>query len=98
MNITNFTVRLAKKLVYRVLPGSARLPFNGALDSVAGCIEPELRHIGASCKGRGAAIDVGANIGIYSYRMARIFSKVYEFEINKGTAGNLVAYIQRRSR
>jgi FkbM family methyltransferase len=92
MKFSRFAAKVAKKLIYPLLPDKARLPFNYRLHLIAGTIEPELQNIRAICKEGGTAIDVGANIGLYSYRMARIFSKVYSFEINAGIAADLVAY------
>lgn len=92
MRIQDFVIRIGRKLVFPFLPKSARLPFNYWLHLFAGSIEPELRHIRAICEKRGIAIDVGANVGMFSYRMARIFSKVYAFEINEGVAADLIAY------
>ena len=46
-----------------------------------GC-EPELWHLPSICAGPGVAIDVGANIGYYTYPLSRMFDAVYAFEIN----------------
>jgi FkbM family methyltransferase len=92
MTIRDFAIKAARKLIYPALPRTARLPFSYRMCSLAGTIEPELQHMPALCKARGAAIDVGANVGLYSYRMAPIFSKVYAFEINEAVAADLAAY------
>jgi len=92
MKLPHIIVRIARKLLGPIVPKSARLPLHYWIFLLDGVIEPELRHIKALCKERGVAIDVGANIGLYSYRMARIFSKVYAFEINEGVAADLGAY------
>jgi FkbM family methyltransferase len=96
MTIRDFALKAARKFIYPALPRSVRLPFNYWLCSVAGSVEPELRHMEALCKARGVAIDVGANVGLYSYRMAQIFSKVYAFEINEGLASHLIEYGSKR--
>ena len=72
------------------------MPFVYWLHRLDGTIEPELTNVGDLCSGRRVAIDVGANIGLWSYRMAKIFSKVYAFEINEGIAANLVAYRSKK--
>lgn len=35
------------------------------------------------------AVDIGANAGFYAFRMSKIFSKVYAFEINDELTGDL---------
>jgi FkbM family methyltransferase len=54
--------------------------------------ESELRYIHRIIKAREVAIDIGANVGLYSYRMATLFNKVYSFEINDELTGDLKAY------
>jgi len=72
------------------------MPFVYWLHCLDGTVEPELINVGdLSCEHH-VAIDVGANIGLWSYRMAKIFSKVYAFEINEGIAENLVAYQSKK--
>ncbi len=41
---------------------------------------------------RTVAIDIGANIGLYAFRMSKLFSKVYAFEVNGDVTGDLTAY------
>ena len=95
MKLRDFACRVARKVIYPLLPQTARLPFNYWLHVVAGSVEPELRHIRSICKQRNVAIDVGANVGLYSYRLAQLFPKVYAFEINEGVAADLVSYHAR---
>lgn len=92
MRVPHFAIKVARKLLTPLLPKAARLPFNYQLHRCAGSIEPELLRLRAICPGGGIAIDVGANVGLYAYQMARICSKVYAFEINEGVAVDLVAY------
>ena len=42
--------------------------------------EPELLHLSKFVRKEGVAIDVGANIGIYTVALARLCNKVYAFE------------------
>ena len=44
--------------------------------------EPELLHLKKLVSNGGVAIDVGANIGFYSYGLSQICRKVHSFEIN----------------
>lgn len=92
MKFKDFAMRVGRKFVHPLVPKTARLPFNYRLHLLTCGIEPELLHLEAICTEGGTAVDIGANAGLYSYRMARIFSKVYAFEINEGVAADLVAY------
>ena len=49
---------------------------------LAGEREPELKHLSQICPRSGVAIDVGANIGYYTFEMAKRFKHVYAFEPN----------------
>lgn len=59
-----------------------------------GFYEIEIRYLNLLMKNRekGVAIDVGANFGLWSYRLAQLFSQVYAFEINQVAARRLSAY------
>jgi FkbM family methyltransferase len=50
--------------------------------SVLGNCEPELRHLRRLTQGGGCAVDVGANVGLYTYAMARWHQEVHAFEPN----------------
>jgi FkbM family methyltransferase len=65
-----------------LLAARSRLPFKLWLASRYGGAEAELVHLDRIANRRGSAIDAGANIGLYSLRMSRLFKKVYSFEIN----------------
>jgi len=90
MNFRHLACRAAQKTIYPLLPKSARLPFSYWLQWFAGDVEPELHDVGSLCKGRGTALDIGANIGIWSYRLQKIFQKVYAFEVNDDVTADLV--------
>lgn len=49
-----------------------------------GTREPELKYLHRICPRDGVAVDVGANIGYYTFKMAKQFSRVYAFEANSG--------------
>ncbi len=51
--------------------------------------EPEIRLIKLLLRDRGNAIDVGANIGVYTYFMSRHASQVFSFEPDAGPATQL---------
>jgi FkbM family methyltransferase len=58
------------------------LPFLYWLDKVAGACEPELAHLDRFRGSSETAIDIGANVGLYTYRLSRLFARVYAFAIN----------------
>jgi FkbM family methyltransferase len=57
-----------------------------------GTCEKELRYLDSIIAEAEVAIDVGANEGLFSYKMSKRFSKVYSFEINDSLTKNLAAY------
>jgi FkbM family methyltransferase len=46
----------------------------------------DLRHLDKIGPNRGVAVDVGANVGMFTYRLAQLYDKVYAFEINPAVA------------
>lgn len=73
------------------LPGRWRLPCSYRLHLMEGC-EPELRYVGRLAAGGGCAIDVGANVGWYTYAMTRFFDVVHSFEPNPAVTEALLAW------
>jgi FkbM family methyltransferase len=66
----------------RFFPKRWRLPLRyHALVSSRG-VEPELTHLFSFCKQFRCAVDVGANHGFYTYKMAQRFGLVVAFEAN----------------
>jgi FkbM family methyltransferase len=57
-----------------------------------GLLEPELRVLLRLVSKTETALDIGANAGFYAFRMSKIFSKVYAFEINDELTGDLLSY------
>ena len=47
-----------------------------------GAREAELKHLYQIYPGDGVAVDIGANVGYYTFEMAKRFSRVYAFEAN----------------
>lgn len=52
------------------------------LQRVEGGCEPELLHLADICGFGGTAVDIGANVGLYTYPLSKRFRRVYAFEIN----------------
>ena len=74
--------RTLRKLFRRRNLGRWRLPFEYSVHVLAGEREPELKHLSQICPGSGVAVDVGANLGYYTFKMAKRFKHVYSFEPN----------------
>lgn len=84
--------RALGKIVYGILPSRLRLPFRYQLAAVDGSIEPELRNLRQLVAKTDVALDIGANYGLYAYRMSEIFSEVHAFEINDELTNDLARY------
>jgi FkbM family methyltransferase len=85
------TSRLLWRLGRIALPKRWHLPLRYALD-LRGACEPELRYLSALGPNEGTAVDIGANAGIYSYALARLYDTVYAFEPNPYLLDMLRAY------
>jgi len=92
MTIRTIACRVANRLLFPVLPARRRLPFRHLLHCLEGGAEPEMLHMDRLCSGRGSAVDAGANLGFYSYRMSRLFRQVHAFEVNGSLLEDLAAY------
>jgi len=92
MSSAGFVSRALGKTVCPLLPSRLRLPFRYWLAAIDGLHEPELRMLPRLVSKTDVAIDVGANAGFYAFRMSKIFSEVYAFEVNDELTGDLVSY------
>jgi FkbM family methyltransferase len=77
----------ARRALSPLVPAAKMLPFMYWLHRAGGSCEPELLHLNAFCGAAGSAIDIGANQGWYTYPLAKIFKRVYAFEINDEITG-----------
>lgn len=84
-------LRAAHKLSAALLPKPWKLSVAYHLYLLDPDCEAELRWLENICPGGEAAVDVGANCGYYSYKMARLFKRVYAFDINPEILGDLRA-------
>ncbi len=80
-----------------LLPRGLRLPCMYFFQTMSGW-EPECKHIDRLVKERGLALDIGANQGLYSYRLHQLFREVHAFEANEGIAADLIAFRARNVR
>jgi FkbM family methyltransferase len=78
--------------VLPVLPRRQRLPFRYWLHARGGSCECELRYLDSYLAQGKVALDIGANEGLYAYRLSQLFLKVYAFEVNDTLTGDLAAY------
>jgi FkbM family methyltransferase len=82
----------ARRLAPALLPGRCQLPFRYWLHRLEGSCEPELVHLHRLCRRRDVAVDAGANEGLFSYRLSKLFRKVYAFEVNDDLTRGLMLY------
>ena len=92
MQFRELVSRAIGKIVYPFVPARSRLGFRYWLGSVDGSLEPELKMLPRLVSKTDVALDIGANAGFYAFRMSKIFSKVYAFEINDELTADLRKY------
>lgn len=90
--IKRLSSRVIRKASSPFIPGRSKLPFRYWLSLFEDSCEKELRFLHQIIRETEVAIDVGANEGLFSYKMSKRFSKVYSFEINDELTKNLAAY------
>lgn len=76
----------------RLTPARARLPSKFWWRSLRKTLEPEASFLLQQRWERGIAIDVGANEGLYSYVLAKLFDRVEAFEPNEAASADLRHY------
>jgi FkbM family methyltransferase len=90
--LKSLTARAARRLIGPYVPARWSLRFRHRLALFEGC-ESELRYLARLGPNRGIAIDVGANEGLYTYGLSRLYSAVHAFEINP----ELAAWLRSRA-
>jgi FkbM family methyltransferase len=81
-----------RRQLSRFTPSKLRLPLKFWQRRLQKLIEPELNFLLEQCWDRGIAIDVGANEGLYSYAVAKLFDRVEAFEPNETASADLRDY------
>ena len=76
----------------RLTPARARLPLKFWWRRFRKTLEPEASFLLQHEWQRGTAIDVGANEGLYSYVLAKLFDRVEAFEPNETASADLRDY------
>ena len=74
-----------------VVPTRYLIPLRFRIHCWEGC-ETELKYLDQIGPNRGIAVDVGANLGLYAYHMARWYDEVFAFEANDDLTELLRAY------
>jgi FkbM family methyltransferase len=74
-----------------LLPGPWQLPYLCALMKGFTHHEREAFNLAKIGPSKGVAIDIGANFGLYSWHLAKLYSKVIAFEPNPAVARTLIA-------
>jgi len=69
-----------KRQILRILPKRLELPGRYYFYRLFGRMEPELIRLGDIVTRRGRAIDIGANLGLYTYRLSQLSKVVEAFE------------------
>lgn len=78
----HFIKKALIKLLFPLLAKKDKLSFLYYLDRFDNSLEPELLHIEDFLKPGNTAIDIGSNLGFYSFRLSKYFYQVHAFEIN----------------
>jgi FkbM family methyltransferase len=84
--------RAIRRILSPLVPSRMMLPFLYWLQRIDGTCEAELVHLDRFCGSSGAALDIGANEGVYTYRLSKRFARVYAFEINDQLTGWITQY------
>jgi FkbM family methyltransferase len=74
-----------------LFPDRWKLPAIARIDQWQG-VEPESTQLALIGPCRGIAIDVGANYGLYSYALSKLYRKVVAFEPNRDAMALLAAW------
>lgn len=80
--VTSLLTRIARRVFYPLVPERRKLAFLYTLYMLSGKHEKELLNLDRVAKHLHTAIDVGANKGFYTLRMAELFDTVHSFEVN----------------
>src|SRR5438132_12403628 len=81
-----------RKNLRRFTPARARLPLKFWWRRFRKTLEPEASFLLEQHWERGTAIDIGANEGLYSYALAKLFDRVEAFEPNETASADLRDY------
>jgi FkbM family methyltransferase len=86
-----------KKTLFRMLPKSQHVPVWSFVQKVTGHAEPEMLRLGEFVPRGRTAIDIGANIGLYSHALSRLCPHVESFEPQPACLSSLRAFAEGRN-
>lgn len=81
MSIYSLTLRFLQA-TQTILPARWRLAIRYHAWLTSHTVEPELVYLFELCRNFRTAVDIGANHGMYTYKMSRKFEQVFAFEPN----------------
>lgn len=95
----NLGVQLGRRLqgVADLLPARARLPLRVAGHRMLGGLEPEIALLPQLVDPDRLALDVGANMGVYTYALAPLAAHVHAFEPQPACCATIEAWAERRN-
>lgn len=91
-SLKSIAASAARRVLSPLVPARKMLPFTFLLHRIEGSCEPELENLDQFIARTETAIDIGANIGLYTYALSKRFNRVYSFEINDGITDLISKY------
>jgi FkbM family methyltransferase len=82
LNKRDTVARYVERIARLLAPLRAQLPIAHYFYSRSGLGEPELGLLANLVEATKEAVDIGANIGLYTYRLSKLCSHVFAFEPN----------------
>jgi hypothetical protein len=80
-------VAVARSVFTPFVPAGNMLGYKFWLHKLSGEAEPELEHLDEIVAQTGIAIDVGANLGFYTFALSKLFKRVYAIEMGEAADG-----------
>lgn len=94
----NLLFRAARRMqdLARLVPERWQLPLRYRVQQLVGGLEPEFALLPRLAAGNRAAIDVGANMGVYTYALSRLAADVHAVEPQAGCCRTIAAWARGR--
>jgi FkbM family methyltransferase len=93
--LSKLLIRLYNLIPRRLIPAGFRLPFRCWLLQQTDQVEKEYLYLDEILPAkRRVSLDVGANHGVYAYKLSKTFEKVYAFEPNLSVTADLKDYLR----
>jgi FkbM family methyltransferase len=81
-----------RRILLPLVPARMKLPVAYWLQGISAPHEPEVLNLDHFIALTGTAIDIGANVGFFTYALARRFRRVYAFEANDEVTGLITEF------